>query len=80
MRVGMCINMSMRDCTLVHMHTCMHECMHAHMCRWMTSPVDAELAASAVLGRVPANWRPLLLLDTGILCHNCLVLACLQVR
>ena len=63
MRVGMCIDMSMRDCTLVRMHASMQERMRtharAHVCRWTPSPMDAELVGSAVLRRVAAKRRPL---------------------
>ena len=63
MRAGMCIDMSMRDCTLVHMHTSVHEHMRtlarAHVCRRMPNPMDAELVGSAVPGRISAKRQPL---------------------
>mgnify|MGYP007024881496 FL=1 len=63
MRVGMCIDMSMRDCTLVRMHASVHEHMRthvrAHVCRLTPNPMDAELVGSAVPGRIPAKRQPL---------------------
>ena len=63
MRVGMCIDMSMRDCTLVRMHASVHEHMRtharAHVCRRTPNPMDAELVGSAVPGRIPAKRQPL---------------------
>ena len=79
MRIGMCIDMSMRDCTLVRMHASVHEHMHtharAHVCRRTPNPMDAELMGSAVPGRIPAKRQPLPPLYTEILSY----LACLHV-